>query len=148
MLLSIRLLQPSDVNTISELTRGSLGEVYPTSFYLTITEHWPEGALVATEGDRIVGFIIGIISGVRQARILMLAVDEVHRRGGIAKMLLRAFVSSCLLGRIYSIILEVRMSNTPAINLYIVFGFSIVDNLRSYYRDGEDGLRMEMVLQS
>lgn len=147
-MLTIRLLRPSDVNAISELTKGSLGEVYPTSFYMTVAEHWPEGSMVATEGDRIVGFIMGVISGVRQARILMLAVDEEYRRGGIAKTLLRSFMSSCLLSRIYSIVLEVRISNIPAINLYTEFGFSIINNLRSYYRDGEDGLRLEIVLQS
>jgi len=104
--------------------------------------------LVATDGNRIAGFIVGVVSGVRQARILMLAVDDDYRGRGIGKMLLRAFVSSCLLSRIYSIVLEVRISNVPAINLYTAFGFSIIDNLRSYYRDGEDGLRMEIVLQS
>lgn len=147
-MLTIRLLRPSDINEISELTRSSLGEIYPTSFYMTVLEHWPEGSLIATENDRIVGFIMGVISNVRQARILMLAVREDHRRSGIAKMLLRAFISSCLIGGICSIILEVRISNIAAINLYTEFGFSIIDNLRSYYRDGEDGLRMEIVLQS
>ncbi|HDP96265.1 MAG TPA: hypothetical protein ENN25_01030, partial [Euryarchaeota archaeon] len=67
-MLTVRLLRPSDVNSITELTRSSLGEAYPTSFYLTIIEHWPEGSLVATDGNRIAGFIVGVISGVRQAR--------------------------------------------------------------------------------
>ena len=38
--------------------------------------------------------------------------------------------------------LEVRCSNTVAINLYQGFGMEIKQRLKSYYRDGEDAYRM------
>jgi ribosomal-protein-alanine N-acetyltransferase len=40
------------------------------------------------------------------------------------------------------VILEVRVSNTPAITLYKKLGFEIRDLLRAYYSDGEDGYLM------
>ncbi len=147
-MLTIRLFAPDDVFEISRITRESLGESYPTSFFLSIYQYWPEGFLVATENGMLIGFVVGVISRVRQARILMLAVRESHRRAGIAVILLRAFISSCMQKGLDSIILEVRTSNIPAINLYTKLRFRIAENLRSYYRDGGDGLRMELVLQS
>jgi len=38
--------------------------------------------------------------------------------------------------------LEVRVSNTPAINLYSKLGFMIVKIMKGYYADGEDAYVM------
>ena len=147
-MLTIRVFNPADVQTIADITESSLKEAYPTSFFLTISQYWPEGFLVATLNNEIVGFVMGVISGVRQARILMLAVKEGYRKNGIASTLIRSFRSSCGLKSMDSIILEVRISNASAINLYNKFGFRTIGMLKVYYRDGEDGMRMELVLQS
>ena len=44
--------------------------------------------------------------------------------------------------KVESLFLEVRVSNTPAINLYKKFGFKIVRRIPYYYRDGEDAYVM------
>lgn len=147
-MLSIRPFTPSDVMHISRITQETLEENYPTTFFITIAEHWPEGFLVVTEQGNIVGFLAGVISGPSKARILMIAVKNEYRRTGLAKMLTQSFISSCILQNINTIVLEVRMSNMPAVNLYLKLGFKIVETLYSYYRDGENGLRMELLLQS
>jgi|GEM_PF-128666 len=148
IMLTIRMFDPADVQDIVSITEKALRETYPPSFFLTIAQYWPEGFLVAEVDTEIVGFIMGVISGIKQARILMLAVKENYRRNGIASALLRAFRSSCSLKGLDSIILEVRVSNKAAINLYNKFGFRIINAMKAYYRDGEDGYRMETVLQS
>ena len=142
------MFDPRDVQEIMAITEKSLREAYPSSFFQTIAQYWPEGFLVAENDKEMVGFIMGVISGIKQARILMLAVKDSYRRAGIASALIRSFKSSCSLKGLDSIILEVRVSNSAAINLYSKFGFRIVNSLRAYYRDGEDGYRMEMVLQT
>jgi ribosomal protein S18 acetylase RimI-like enzyme len=40
------------------------------------------------------------------------------------------------------------VSNGPAVNLYNKLGFKMTSSLRAYYRDGEDGYRMQIVLQN
>jgi len=40
------------------------------------------------------------------------------------------------------VVLEVRVSNEPAINLYRGIGFKVVRILRRYYADGEDAYLM------
>ena len=51
----------------------------------------------------------------------------------------RALVSS-------SIVLEVRMTNAPAIRFYSGFGFIEIGRRRRYYKDGEDALVMMLPL--
>jgi len=144
----IRVFTPDDVYKVADITHESLREAYPISFFLTISQYWPEGFLVAVEEGEITGFVTGVMSGVRQARILMLAVRDRHRKGGIASTLIRSFISSSMLKGADSIVLEVRVSNKPAINLYDKLGFKLIGSLRAYYRDGEDGYRMQLVLQT
>lgn len=147
-MISIRVFSPRDVQIVNEIAQETLNENYPATFFKTIHDHWPEGFLVAHDNGALIGFIVGVISDAHKARILMLVVRERYRRTGIAKILLRAFISSCVLMRINQITLEVRANNIPAINLYSKLGFRLTETLRAYYRDGEDGLRMERVLQS
>jgi ribosomal-protein-alanine N-acetyltransferase len=144
----IRVFTPNDVYKVADITHESLREAYPISFFLTVSQYWPEGFLVAVDEGEIVGFVMGVMSGVRQSRILMLAIRERHRRIGTASTLIRSFTSSSMLKGADSVILEVRVSNGPAINLYNKLGFKTISSLRAYYRDGEDGYRMQLILQN
>jgi len=144
----IRIFNQDDVYKVADITYTTLREAYPVSFFLNVFTYWPEGFLVAEKDGDVVGFIMGVISNVRQSRILMLAVKEQHRWNGIASALIRTFISSSMLKGTDTVILEVRISNVTAINLYSKLGFRTIDSLRAYYKDGEDGLRMHLVLQS
>jgi len=146
--LTIRVFTPEDVQVIADITQSSLNESYPPSFFLTIAQYWHEGFLVAEIEKEIVGFIMGVISGVKQARILMIAVKSPYRRNSIASAMVRSFKSSCAMKNLDTIVLEVRISNTVALNMYNKLGFRTISMLKAYYRDGEDGYRMEIVLQS
>ena len=144
----IRLFASDDVYKVADITHTTLREAYPISFFLSVARYWPEGFMVAVEDGEVIGFILGAFSGVRQSRILMLAVRDQYRNRGIASTLIRSFISSSMLKGADSVILEVRVSNTTAIQLYTQLGFKMTGSLRAYYRDGEDGLRMQMVLLS
>jgi ribosomal-protein-alanine N-acetyltransferase len=144
----IRLFNPSDVYKIADLTHVNLREDYPMSFFLNIAHYWPEGFIIAEKDGDMVGFIMGVISGIRQSRILMLAVREQYRKQGIASALIRSFISSSMLKGTDTVILEVRITNGEAITLYSKLGFRTIGSLRAYYKDGEDGLRMQLVLQT
>ncbi len=144
----IRVFTPNDVYKVADITHDTLREAYPISFFLTVSQYWPEGFLVAVDEGEVVGFVTGVMSGVRQSRILMLAVKDKHRRAGIASTLIRSFISSSMLKGADSVILEVRVSNGPAITLYNKLGFKMIGSLRAYYRDGEDGYRMQLMLQT
>lgn len=69
-------------------------------------------------------------------------VDENYRKQGIGTKLMAYLVSQAIELRVINITLEVRVSNTNAINLYKKFGFREVA-LRKYYYGDEDGILME-----
>ncbi len=60
-------------------------------------------------------------------------------------MLMKA-VLDYLRGRVDSVLLQVRVSNSAAIQLYRKFGFTEEGKVRRYYPDGEDALAMYLDL--
>ena len=69
-------------------------------------------------------------------------VSEEYRNQGVGTKLLAHLISLAISYRVINITLEVRVSNSIAINLYKKFGFREVA-LRKYYYGDEDGILME-----
>ena len=96
--------------------------------------------LVAVDGDVVAGYI-GSQSVMGEADMMNVAVRPDHRRQGIAKMLVEGLVQELIKREVYSLTLEVRASNEPAILLYEQLGFHQVGCRPNYYRDPrEDAL--------
>ena len=69
-------------------------------------------------------------------------VKEDYRGKGIGTKLMSYLVSEAIHNKVVNITLEVRVSNTIAINLYKKFGFREVA-IRKYYYGDEDAILME-----
>ena len=69
-------------------------------------------------------------------------VKEKYRSRGIGTKLMSYLVSEAIHHKVINITLEVRVSNSRAINLYKKFGFREVA-LRKYYYGDEDAILME-----
>ena len=95
--------------------------------------------LVYEEDNIIKGFIM-YTELEETTDILDIIVKEEERRKKIASCLLDYMISE-LKDSVKLITLEVRKSNTPAIELYKKFGFEIV-NIREKYYDNEDAYLM------
>ena len=96
--------------------------------------------LVATDADTVAGYI-GSQSVMGEADMMNVAVHPDYRRKGIGKQLVEALVASLKDNGVYSLTLEVRASNEPAISLYDQLGFTQVGRRPNYYRDPrEDAL--------
>lgn len=121
----------------------ALHEHYESSLYGSLSAAWPEGFLVAADpSDRPVGFLLGVQQVPQEGRVLMFAIDRAWRRRGIGHQLMTAFLERCRHRGLRRVTLEVRVSNATAIRLYARFRFSVVDLLRAYYSDGENGYQM------
>ena len=94
----------------------------------------------------LVGYIaVYHIAG--ELEILNIAVREDRRRQGMGYYLLQAALQEGKKMGILSAVLEVRVSNKPAIRLYESFGFQQAGRRRSYYQDtGEDALVYTLTL--
>ena len=76
------------------------------------------------------------------AQICNICVRDEYRKKGIASDLFDIAENAFQMHECFSITLEVRVSNEPAINLYKKRGFSTVCIKKGYYKDGEDAYYM------
>ncbi len=78
-----------------------------------------------------------------EAHLINLAVRETHRHQGIGELLLIATIDLASQLNAHVITLEVRASNTAAVNLYGKYGFIQVGLRRAYYIENkEDAILM------
>jgi len=140
--LQIRYFQGRDLADICQVASTSLLEHYDPNLFVQLVPYWPEGLIVIEDMGRVVGFVFGIRSGERQARILMLAINDRYRGGGLGTMLTEEFFRECAKRGICQVTLEVRVSNDKAMRFYQRLGFFNVRIVQRYYSNGEDGLFM------
>ena len=104
--------------------------------------------LVALENDEVVGYV-GSQTVLDGSDMMNIAVSPDHRRKGIAEALIDELVHQLQERNSRCLILEVRASNTPAINLYTKLGFIEIGCRRNYYRNPREDaliLRKEWVI--
>lgn len=76
----------------------------------------------------------GIMStGAGEAHILNLCVAGAFQRRGLGRAILVRLLDEALAEGIDTVFLEVRMSNTPAMNLYDSLGFNQIGTRKGYY---------------
>ncbi len=138
-----------DLPAVLEIDRMSFPIPWPErSYRFELTEN-PASQLLVTivggqSGPRLVGYI-GFWLIVDEAHISTLAVHPDYRRLGIAEELLEAGLERGARMGADMATLEVRVSNTAAVNLYRKHGFQIVGRRAKYYRDNdEDALLMTL----
>jgi len=140
---TLRAFRPLDVPFVSGLVAEALHEHYDPSLYGSLSFDWPDGFLIAADPHDVpVGFLLGVNQVEHEARVLMFAVDRNHRTRGVGSRLMDAFLERCRDRGLRRVTLEVRVSNATAIRFYTRYRYSVVDLLRAYYSDGENGYQM------
>ncbi|GAB4527197.1 MAG: ribosomal protein S18-alanine N-acetyltransferase [Anaerolineae bacterium] len=91
----------------------------------------------------------GLWNIVDEAHISTIATHPEHRGKGYGELLLAAMVQRAINLEARYVVLEVRVSNLTAQNLYHKYDFVIVDTKRNYYRDdNEDAYDMRLDLEN
>jgi len=93
--------------------------------------------IVAKINNDVVGYA-GLQLLVDHADITAIAVSKNHLKKGIATLLLNKLIEKCKGLHMDKMFLEVRTSNTPAINLYEKLGFKKISTRKNYYENNED----------
>lgn len=100
---------------------------------------------VCVEKEEIAGFLCWwTVCG--EIEIQNVATALRYRRKGVGRCLVAAVLAAARAEGITRVLLEARVSNLAAINLYREFGFTDCGIRRCYYPDGEDALLMELLL--
>jgi [ribosomal protein S18]-alanine N-acetyltransferase len=140
---TLRGFLPTDVPFVASIVADALREHYDPSLYQSLSTEWPEGFLVAADSHDVpIGFLLAVNQVEHEGRVLMFAVDRNHRTMGVGTLLMNAFLDRSRGRGFRRVTLEVRVSNATAIRFYTRFQYSVIDLLRSYYSDGENGYQM------
>ena len=131
------------MSAISAIEETSFTDPYPRYFLSQLAEANPDTFLVALINDRIVGYAV-VDNWIDQQRLVSIAVGTGLRRRGIGQALLNGMYMRLREGALG---LEVRKSNSGAIEFYLKNGFSQTGMSHSYYANGEDAVQMVKIIR-
>lgn len=97
---------------------------------------------LVTPTEQMVAFVFVMTNTDGTGHITTIGVAPEHRRRGLANKLLEHTEEALRKRNINTVMLEVRVGNVSAQNLYRESGYAIVQRLKSYYNNGEDGFLM------
>jgi ribosomal-protein-alanine N-acetyltransferase len=142
----------NDLQTVMHINRVCLPENYTDFFFIDLYRRFPETFIVAEENGEVVGYIMcriemglsnfGFSGLIKKGHIVSVAVLQQHRRKGIGQALITKAIEGMRLYNAKQCFLEVRVSNTQAIELYKKLGFQITRTIHGYYSDGESAYVM------
>ena len=138
----IRDMLVTDVEVVSAIERRTFTLPWSTAIISGQLARDTGIALVCEVGGRIAAYLIADMF-VDVWHLMNLAVDERYRRKHLASALIEAYFAITEMQGHRGHTLEVRVSNTPAIDLYRSFGFVATGVRPGYYSDDrEDALIM------
>jgi ribosomal-protein-alanine N-acetyltransferase len=155
----------TDIVQIRRATSADIPQIRKLEEQAATAAHWTQAqyeslfspqpparvVLVATNHPTespVLGFVVARCLP-EQWEIENIVVDVAARHRGVASALTRALLSQARAAGATSMILEVRESNQPALQLYENIGFSLEGRRKAYYhRPTEDALLFRLPLQS
>ena len=143
---------PPTVYSISPLTLDQLQEVLRLNircfrngdnytkhtFDYLLSEPRTISYRTVTPTGEMVGFAFVMVNENNAAHLTTIGIAPEHRSRGLAKRLLAHIESALREREVGTLMLEVRVGNAAAQNLYRHLGYTIVQRIGRYYNNGED----------
>ncbi len=149
---SLRKFTTSDLESVTRINRECLPENYTDFFFVDLYRRFPETFVVAEEDGKVVGYMmcrievglsnLGFSGLIKKGHVVSVAVMPPYRRKHIGEALVNKAMENMLVYNAKQCYLEVRATNTPAVNLYKKLGFQVTRTIKGYYADGEDAYVM------
>ena len=144
MEITIRRMQKSDVDNVIAIEEKAYGEHHwsKESFLNELSNDLARYNCAFDEDGNLLGYS-GCWQILEEVHITNIAVSPEFRRQKVGENLLKRIIDECYENMAKYITLEVRVSNTPAINLYEKYGFKSLGVRKGYYQNNnEDALIM------
>ena len=136
-MMKIELMTADHVPQIAELEKICFNDPWSEKSIASELDNRLSLWLVAMDGDRVAGYV-GSQSVLGETDMMNIAVHPDFRRRGIAEELVVKLVEELKVRGNHSLMLEVRVSNDPARNLYEKLGFQQVGLRKNYYRNPKE----------
>jgi ribosomal-protein-alanine N-acetyltransferase len=128
----IEKMQDDDIPAVNSIETESFSNPWPMeSFYQTANDPAVDSWVLFFDAE-VIGYFIGMETEDGYL-IANLAVSGAYRKKGIASRLMEYAIERIDSRKIDRIFLDVRQSNSAAIQLYRKFGFSAIGKRKGYY---------------
>ena len=143
---NILKLKNEDVLMVAEIEKECFSNPWSEKAIKTAINDDLSHFIVAKIGNEVVGYG-GMYSVMGEGYIYNIAVKRKYRKFGIGTNIVNELVNYSKIKSLNFLSLEVRKSNTPAINLYSNCGFEKVGNRKNFYTNPlEDAIIMTKFL--
>lgn len=140
--MTLRELTEADIAAVAELEAQTFSMPWSAAGFADTLGRDDVLFLIACEGEKLLGYV-GVYCTLDEGEITNVAVAAQARRNGVGRALLRELIARLGKRGISRLVLEVRVSNLPAIRLYEQLGFSIQGVRKNFYeKPTEDGYVM------
>jgi ribosomal-protein-alanine N-acetyltransferase len=139
----VRSARWEDLSSIISIEEQSFPpeEAFPPWIFINILKLDPELLIVVDCKGSVEGYAMGVVEG-DSCHLISIAVAPSSRGKGLGRMLLRSFESICRDRGLAKVVLEVKVDNIVALNLYKSEGYKVERILPKYYPDGSNAYRM------
>lgn len=138
----IARMRTQHIPFIVAIEKKSFPQPWSYSLFLSEMSNRMASYFVALWQEKVIGYI-GMWLVFEEAHITTFAIHPAYRGKGFGKRLFSYALRYALSRGCKEVLLEVRVSNVIAQNLYLGFGFRPVGRRRKYYSDGEDAILMK-----
>mgnify|MGYP001781091637 FL=1 len=133
-------MQPEHVAAVAEMERQCFSNPWSEKSVASELDN-PLSLWLIAEADGVVAGYVGSQTVLDSADMMNLAVSQDFRRQGIGEQLVNSLTEALAEKGVKTLLLEVRISNEPAKQLYQKLGFEIVGKRPRYYeKPREDAL--------
>lgn len=144
--MNIRRMNSGDIDEVCRIENESFSIPWSRESIIKAYQNEANIYLAAEDEAGIIGFA-GLWTSYETADLCNIVVDKKYRKKHAGYALLNEGIRLCRESNIERIMLEVRKSNKPAINLYKKMNFCEIGIRKSYYSEPvEDALIMEKIL--
>ncbi|MCJ7613869.1 ribosomal protein S18-alanine N-acetyltransferase [Candidatus Bathyarchaeota archaeon] len=141
----IRNATKTDIDGIMEIENSSFEwfDTFPKALFNQYLNEYRDGFyVVVDQSESIVGYAI-LAEENGNGYLLSIAVHTKSRNRGVATLLMKFLETKCHEKGFRKLMLEVRVDNKPAIEIYRKRGLVEVGMTTDFYGDGADALMME-----
>ncbi len=143
--LRVRKMASMDIAAVQGIERNSFPDPWARETLEDAIATFSDSVFIAESAGTICGYIICGVEDTGEERyghICSLAVDPDMRKNGIGATLVRRAEQAAMIQKATAMQLEVRVSNTAAIQFYTKLGYEPVFQICGYYADTEDAIVM------
>ena len=130
--MTIRAMSASDIDGVAALEAETFSMPWSARGFADTLHREDVLFLVACEGENLLGYV-GVYCTADEGEITNVAVAQSARRRGVGRALIGELIRALADRKIFRIVLEVRVSNEPALHLYEQEGFAVVGTRKNFY---------------